>query len=230
MRLVSWNLNVIKLIAFDLDGTLINAYQAVATALNRLLHEFGFDSAEDEVIQRHVGWGQRKLLGAFLPEQLLDEAEPKYQEYHGEELPKKVKFLPGAKELLDVLSGNGYRLIVATNRPIWSTTIILDCLQIKNAFDFVLSGEQVARFKPEPDIIYTILDKYQADKDELLYVGDMTVDAITGNAAGVRTVVVTTGSSTREEIALQKPYKIVDNVLDVARIVEEINDGKSKKS
>lgn len=218
----------IKIIAFDLDGTLINAYEAVAVALKRVLREYGLLEADDLTIQRNVGWGERILLSAFLPEDILDEAQKKYHKYHGEALPETVKFLPGAEELLKALKEKDYSLVIATNRPVWSTDIILDCLKVKNDFTYILSGEQVSKMKPDPEILLHILEKYELSKDEMLYVGDMTVDAITGNAAGVKTVVVTTGSSTREEIEEEKPFKVIDNVYETLDILEEMKMQQAK--
>jgi phosphoglycolate phosphatase len=213
---------MIKLIIFDLDGTLVNAYKAVAVSVNKVLSDLNIPEADDATIQREVGWGERKLLNAFISDDLLDNAVAMYRKYHKQALSGNTFFLSGAKELIDIICKRGYTLAVATNRPVWSTKEILDCLGIRDRFKIVLSGEQVKNQKPAPDIIFDILEKLSVKKGEALFVGDMTVDAQTGNAAGVKTVIVTTGSSTREEIERESPFKIVDNVYDVVSIVEGI--------
>ena len=210
---------MLKLIIFDLDGTLVNAYDAVAVALKRILLEFDLPIASDDAIQRSVGWGERHLLGCFVPEEKLDQAVELYRQYHKEAIPGNTRFLPDADKLIKELEAKGYALAIATNRPVWSTAIILKHLQIDSKFEFVLSAEQVDKHKPEPDILFSVLGQLSFTKEEALYVGDMTVDAKTGNAADVKTVIVTTGSSTREEIARELPFAIIDNVLNVLEFV-----------
>jgi len=65
--------------------------------------------------------------------------------------------------------------------------------------------------------------KFSILPSQALYVGDMTIDVETGNNAGIKTVAVTTGSNTKDEISELKPYRIIDGVLDVVGIVEELN-------
>jgi len=89
-------------------------------------------------------------------------------------------------------------------------------------FDCVLCGDKVAHPKPAADILEQILKKFSLTPDEVLYVGDMTVDVETGNNAGIRTIAVVTGSSTKEELASLKPFKIIDRVSRVAQIVEDL--------
>jgi len=209
-------------VIFDLDGTLVNAYHAVAVALNRVLRELEIKEADDHTIQRSVGWGERHLLGCFVCEEKLDKAVELYRKYHKETLPEKTIFLPGAAELLKTLKEEGFSLNIATNRPVWSTSIILDCLGTTELFDIVLSGEEVNKQKPEPDVLNKVIEKLGIGKEDALYVGDMTVDAQTGSAAGVDTVIVTTGSSTKDEIAAENPLRIIDNVIEVKSILDEM--------
>jgi len=218
---------MIKLIIFDLDGTLVNAYDAVALALNKVLQDLNIPQVDDLTIQRSVGWGEGHLLGCFVPDARLDEAVALYRNYHKELLPDNVRFLPSAKELVEGLKKKQFTLAVATNRPIWSTTIILETLNIKDEFALILSGENVEKQKPEPDVILEVVNRLSYKKEEALYVGDMTVDAKAGRAAGIKTVIVTTGSSTEEEIAQENPSKIVSDVYKVIEFIEEENCTKA---
>ena len=57
---------MIKLIIFDLDGTLVNAYPAVACSVNYTLKALGFGPRSDALIKRSVGWGDRQLMAHFV--------------------------------------------------------------------------------------------------------------------------------------------------------------------
>jgi len=210
----------IKLVIFDLDGTLVDAYKAVASSLNHTLIEVGCAAVNDDTIKRTVGWGDRHLVGSFVGEEKLEQAMSIYRQHHARAIKSGTTFLPGARKLLGNLKDKGYKLAVASNRPTRFTHIILKHLQVNRIFDCVLCGDKVARPKPEADILTEILGRLALRPDEALYVGDMTIDVETGHKAGVKTVAVATGSSTKEEIDALKPLAIIDRVIEVERVLE----------
>lgn len=207
---------------FDLDGTLVDAYRGVASSLNYTLSQLNRAPIDDDTIKRTVGWGDRHLIATFVVEDDVDRALSIFRQHHARALKEGTIFLPGAKRLLSELASKKYALAVASNRPTRFTHIILKHLRLRQAFDYVLCGDKVTRPKPAADILEQILKKFSLTPNEALYVGDMTIDVETGNKAGVKTVAVVTGSSTREELASLKPFKIIDQVSQVAQIVEDL--------
>ena len=206
-----------EIIIFDLDGTLVDAYKAVASSLNFALKKTGFPAVDPAAIKRGVGWGDKNLIRRFVPLEYLDEALLIYRRHHKKAL-KTAKFLPGAKRVLGSLKKRGFRLAIASNRPALFTKIILKNLKIAPLFDVVLCADKVNRPKPAPDILREILKKFSVNPGAALYIGDMTIDVQTGKKAGVRTIAVLTGSSTRKEIAALKPFKIVNNIREILGI------------
>jgi len=216
--------NDIKLVIFDLDGTLVDAYKAVASSINHTMAQMKEDSVDDETIKRSVGLGDRHLIGTFVKAQNVDRALSIFRQHHARALKGGTTFLPGARKLLDELKEKKYALAIASNRPARFSHIILKHLNIQNVFDCVLCGDQVARPKPAADILEQILKKFSLETKEALYVGDMAIDVETGNKAGIKTIAVLTGSSTKEEIDCLKPYKVIKNVYEVAQIVSNMTD------
>ncbi len=214
----------LKLVIFDLDGTLVDAYRGVASSLNYTLSQLNCAPIDDHTIKRTVGRGDRHLIATFVTEDNVDKALSIFRQHHARALKEGTVFLPGAKKLLSELRTKKYALAVASNRPTRFTRIILKHLRLQQAFDHVLCGDKVAHPKPAADILEQILKKFSLTPNEALYVGDMTIDIETGKRAGIRTIAVVTGSSTREELALLKPFKIIDRVSQVAWIVENLND------
>jgi phosphoglycolate phosphatase len=212
----------LKLVIFDLDGTLVDAYQGVARSLNYTLAQLNRPPVDDGVIKRTVGWGDRHLIAAFVAQADVDKALSIFRQHHARALKEGTVFLPGAKQLLKDLKAKNYTLAVASNRPTRFTHIILKHLRMRQSFDHVLCGDKVAHPKPAADILERILTKCSVSPGEALYVGDMTVDVETGKKAGVRTVAVATGSSTREELAFLKPFKIIDQISQVTEVIEDL--------
>lgn len=212
----------IKCVIFDLDGTLVDAYQAVAGSLNFMLSQLRYDTVDDETIKRSVGWGDRHLVGTFVPDHELDRALALYRRHHAGALKSGTCFLPGAKELLVALKTSGYKLAIASNRPSPFTRIILDHLGVRRMFDYVVCADQVKRPKPETDLLVQILRKFTLKPEDVLYIGDMAIDVLSGQKAGIKTIAVLTGSSTRKEIMVYKPYKVITNISELIKIIKHM--------
>lgn len=203
---------MIKLVAFDLDGTLINAYPAVEESVNYVLDYFDKPRQQRQAVQRAVGWGPKILLEKFLEPEYIQEALKIYDEHHGASLLRGSSLLPGAKDLLEELKRRGMHLAVASNRPKDFSLIVTQHLGIKRLFDRILCGDELERPKPYPDILLQLMDEFSCAADEMIYVGDMVVDIQTGVAAGVKTITVTTGCCSLEEIQAAQPWQIINRV------------------
>jgi|CXWL01.1.fsa_nt_gi phosphoglycolate phosphatase len=218
----------LKAVIFDLDGTLVDAYKAVERSMNYALKQAGFPKVSAHTIKRSVGWGDRQLIEGFVGREHSPVVLDIYRRHHTESLKTGVKFLRGAQEILIDLDRDGYILAIASNRPTRFTKIILKILKMDAYFDCVLCADKISRPKPYPDILKFILKKYKLRSKEALYVGDMTIDVKTGNSARVKTVAVLTGSSTREEISLLKPYKIIPRISHLRNVIKHIESTNKK--
>ncbi|MDP2653715.1 MAG: HAD family hydrolase [Candidatus Omnitrophota bacterium] len=214
----------IRLVIFDLDGTLIDAYRAVSESVNFTLRACGFPPVPDLTIKRTVGWGDRHLIASFVGEDNADRTLKIYRRHHKDALKRGSRLLPGALRLLKALKKRGYKLAVASNRPTRYSHIVIRHLGIRAYFDYVLCGDRIARPKPHPDILRRILRRFGVRPGQAVYVGDMGIDMQAGRRAGVRTVAVTTGSSTREELVRHKPWAVVRRADAVAAVLERLQN------
>ncbi|PIV64800.1 MAG: hypothetical protein COS11_00335 [bacterium (Candidatus Ratteibacteria) CG01_land_8_20_14_3_00_40_19] len=198
-----------KLVIFDLDGTLIDAYPAIAEGINQTLKSLGYPQQKPKGIKKSVGWGVERLIHPLVKEKDYPRAVEIYLKSQETLLPKMAKLLPGAKEVLKKLKGEGYKLAVASNRPSGFSTFLLKFLGIAQYFSFVLCADQINSYKPEAKILSLIMEKLRVSPGETLYVGDMALDAETGKRAGVKTIIVLTGSSSKAEVLAAEPFKVI---------------------
>ena len=204
-----------KLVIFDLDGTLIDAYAAIAAGINQMLQSLGYPQQKPEVIKRKVGRGVEKLIEPFIEKKDYQRAVEVYLKSQETLLPKITKLLPGAKEVLKELKERGCQLAVASNRPSSFSEPLLKHLKIAQYFSLVLCADKINSYKPNPKILSLILKKLNIPPEETVYVGDMALDAETGKNAKVKTIIVLTGSSNQKEVIAAKPFKIINQLSEI---------------
>ncbi len=199
----------IKLVIFDLDGTLIDAYSAIFSSFNYVMRKLGLKPKSPEVIRSAVGWGDMNLLKPYVPADELKTALLLYRRHHKSSLLEHSRLYPYVRKLLQRLKSKGCKLAVASNRPTRFSLILLRHLGIMKFFDYVLCADKLKHGKPDPEILDKIIRKFDFRKAQVLYVGDMVIDAQAGRRAGVKTVIVTGGSSKPAEIRKERPFKII---------------------
>jgi phosphoglycolate phosphatase len=211
---------MLTLIIFDIDGTLVNAYPAIYASFNYTMRSCGYPVQVARVIKRAVGRGDAELLKPFV--RTMDRARSLevYRVHHQKALVQKSRLYPGVKRLLGTLRERGLKLAVASNRPTHFSELLLRHLGVRAFFARVLCKDAVRYGKPHPQILNKIMLACGASPAQTLYVGDMVIDAKAARRAGVKAVIVTTGSSTRQEIARERPYKILSRVADLGRLPE----------
>lgn len=210
----------IKLIIFDLDGTLADAYRPIIASFNYVMQKLRLRQRSSLVIRRAVGWGDENLLAPFVGPAQLKEAVSLYRRHHQKSLLRGSVLLPGAKKLLNRLKRKKYLLAIASNRPTKFTRILIRHLGLERYFDYVLCADKVKRGKPYPDILNAIRKRFFLSRQEALYVGDMTIDAQAAANAGVRCVIVTGGSSSRAQIRKARPWRIISQVAGLSKLLQ----------
>ncbi|MDO8489290.1 MAG: HAD-IA family hydrolase [Candidatus Omnitrophota bacterium] len=208
----------IKLVIFDLDGTLVDAYGAINSSFNYVMRKLGLEPQSVSTIRAAVGWGDSNLLKPYVPANDLKHALELYRNHHKHSLIKYSHLYPSVKYLLRYLKAKGYKLAVASNRPTEFSLILLRHLCLINFFDYVLCSDRLKYGKPHPQILNKIIKKFAVKKTQALYVGDMAIDAQAGRRARVKTVIVTGGSSSTFEIKREKPFRIISSIDRLAQL------------
>jgi phosphoglycolate phosphatase len=191
----------IKLLIFDLDGTLIDSRLDLVHSVNAMLRHFKRPELPDEVIATYVGDGApmlvRRALGDPKNEAFLKEALEYFLAYYRVHKLDHTKVYEGIRETLEALRApqNGLRrnLAVLSNKPVNPSRAITEALGLGGFFLAVYGGNSFATKKPDPLGAKTILKETGARPEETLMVGDSSNDVLTGRNAGLWTCGVTYG-------------------------------------
>ncbi len=216
-----------KLAIFDLDGTLLNTLDDLATACNLALRECGCPEHDVEEYKFLVGRGNRNLILSALPpekrtEEMADRMWGIFSPYYDVHKCDLTKPYDGIPEMLERLGKTGVGIAVASNKYQEGAEGVVNNYFGQFKFVKILGQRDGSPIKPSPEIVGEIMAAApDVSKEEVVYVGDTNVDMMTGANAGVRTVGVTWGFRSREELASCNPSKIVDSPEELTELILE---------
>jgi len=202
-------------IIFDLDGTLIDSYDAIGASLNHALTRLGRSPLPADPIRKMVGRGLEVLIARALeregagPDAEVVEAVALFREHYDRTCVAATRLLPDVETTLRSLHKRGYRMGVATNKPSYFARRLLDALGVGDLIPAIYGPDLVSHHKPHPEMVHRLLAAMGLTAPETIYVGDMEVDVETARAAGVRVVVMPTGSSTVAALHAARPDLVV---------------------
>lgn len=213
-----------KLVIFDLDGTLLNTIADLAHSTNHALNKLGYPTHEIEKYNFMVGNGIDKLFERALPEgekskenvlRVRKEFVPYYDVHNADD----SRPYPGIPELLSYLQDAGIQITVASNKYQAATQKLIDHYFPEIHFTAVFGQREGIKVKPDPTVVFDILEVAKVTKEEVLYVGDSGVDMQTAANAGVTACGVTWGFRPRAELEEFSPQYIVDTAEEIKRLI-----------
>lgn len=211
-----------KLIIFDLDGTLLNTIADLATATNQALAFYGYPTHDIPQYKYFVGNGINKLFERALPEGKKDsENVLKIREcfipYYNEHLTDFTQPYPGIPELLETIQQHNILIAVASNKYQQATGKLIPHFFPNIKFTAIFGQRDGVPRKPDPTIVFDIMEIAGVSKDEVLYCGDSNVDMQTAANAGVDGIGVTWGFRPRTELEKEHPFAIIDTAEEILK-------------
>jgi phosphoglycolate phosphatase len=187
-------------IAFDLDGTLVDTAHDLVGTLNWLLAAEGVAALPMDAARPFIGRGARWLIergfeaadaglepGQVQP--LLDRFLARYEAHIADE----SRPFPGCVAALETLKAQGARLVVCTNKLTGLSTTLLDALDMTRLFEAVIGADRAPAIKPDPRHLLTAIAEVGGDPARAILVGDAATDAGAARAAGVPLILVSFG-------------------------------------
>lgn len=214
-----------KLAIFDLDGTLLNTVEDLGNATNYALEQCGFQIHPKDEYYQMVGRGIYNLFRAAIPSECATEDNVQrmasyFIPYYDTHKCDCTRPYDGIPEMLKTITAAGVRLAVASNKYQDGAEKLVHHFFGEYDFVRILGQREGQPIKPDPAIVDQVLAEVPSvTKSETVYVGDSNVDMQTGLNAGVRTVGVSWGFRTREELAAYTPSAIVDTPEELSRVI-----------
>lgn len=185
----------IKLIIFDLDGTLIDSIEDITAALNNAFSPYGVSDLTAAETTPLIGEGPAKLVQDVMAKRNLSgdtkELVTRFLDYYNSHPADKASLYPGAGQMLDALKD--LKMAIVTNKTEELSHRILDTFGISQYFEIVVAVDTIAERKPSAAPVIHVLSALNVSPEETIIVGDSSIDVQTGKAASVRTVAVTHG-------------------------------------
>jgi len=213
----------LKLLVFDLDGTLIDSAQDLCNSVNATLIHFGREPLEDAVIAGMIGDGALMLVRrAFVPvdEDLLGKAHAWFLDYYREHkldytyaYEGVLEALAALRELHDVPGEAGRAMAVLTNKPVRPARDICAALGLTPYFLSIYGGNSFSTKKPDPQGLLALMAEAGARPEQTVMIGDSKVDVLTARNAGAWSIGCTFGLAP-ETLTATQPDVLVDSPAD----------------
>jgi phosphoglycolate phosphatase len=213
------------LIAFDLDGTLVDSRLDLAESANEMLARYQAGPLPVDTVAGYIGDGVRQLVARTLEGAGVNAAPEgalaAFLEIYGRRFLKHTRPYNGILEAVRGVEGTA-RLGVVTNKPEAFSREILAAFDLARSFEWVIGGDSPYGRKPDPAGLRHVIQAAGASPESTLFVGDSDVDVQTARSAGTRICVAAYGfGQARQPIALRGGEYVARTPSDVAGILRE---------
>jgi phosphoglycolate phosphatase len=207
-------------LVFDLDGTLIDGYAAIADALSFAMGRLGLEALPLSSVRRMVGHGLERLIEEAVGPELAPEGVRLFRVRYAEVAISGTELMRDVPEVLETLSRRGHPMAVASNKPAAFSRRILEATGVDRFFLAVGGPDSETPPKPNPTMLRRLIHVAGAEPAGTLVVGDMEVDSEFARAGSCRVVLVAGGSRSKEELEKVDRDGLLDRLKELPRWLE----------
>lgn len=214
---------MIKLVIFDVDGTLVDSEVVFVKAAIKNMEVNGYNIPMSAIMGII---GQNRVAGQKLIESTQDDFFDydkyikNYEKIRSEILEKEpLKLKKGALNILNYCKEHGIRMAIATSTARDKQTKVLTKLGIIDYFDYMVFGDEIKNSKPAPDIYLKVYEHYNIDKDEMIIYEDSKNGILSAHNAGIRVVYIKDIVDVEEEVTslCYKQVKDLDEGIEILK-------------
>ena len=211
-------------VIFDLDGTLLDTVKDIANAVNDTLLQFGYPTHSVSFYEKNIGGGINDLIDRSLPKghNISTEAYIKnLDHYYKDHLNKSAKVYPNVYNILDLLQDKDIPMAVISNKRHPFAVNTVDRF-FKDYFQIVIGSGPEYPLKPDPTSAEHVLNVLNADPAQSYFVGDTEYDILTAKNSNMKSLAVSWGMISREELLVHQPDHIFDEPKKLLDYFKEI--------
>ncbi|MBO6561754.1 MAG: HAD-IA family hydrolase [Nisaea sp.] len=217
----------LRLVVFDMDGTLIDSQHHIIASMTRAFSENGFAAPAPASIRTGVGLPLETIFRSLLPEQdpeVYQRLVVAYRDDHRSKLDRGERdepLMPGAREVIERLDAAGYLIALATGK---GTRGARHALEVHGLIDYFVSIQtaNTAPGKPHPGMLLQAMDEAGVEARDTVMVGDTVYDLETARNASVASVGVTWGYHERDALQSYGAGALIDHFDDLDGAVERL--------
>lgn len=222
-----------KAILFDLDGTLIDHFQAIYRSFLHVQEKMQLAPHDYETIRNSVGASLVNTLADLYGQDAVKEAIPLFEKYYASIINEDLIILPGVHWFLNNLLEHDYTIALFTNKPTPYSEIICKTLEIDHHFLHIIGSDHSNPLlkKPEKSFTEHALRVVDACPKTAALIGDSTFDIDAAHAVGMRIYSVATGTHSREELLnhTNPPTQVFENLFDLGHSLFQFSAPKENE-
>ena len=227
---------MLRLLTFDLDGTLVDTAAEIAEAVHLTFDDFALARRTDDEIIGLVGKGTRELLLKLMARVLIaqpaladrldfDTVMARFDQRYGETAGRSARPYPGCQAMLERLRRHGIGLACVTNKEQRHAERVLQATGLAGCFTLVVGGDTLPVKKPDAAVLQHVLREYRVGPHEAAHVGDSAIDGQAARNAGLRAWAVPWGYNGGVPVADARPDLLFD---DLAAIADHVLAGDAE--
>ena len=205
---------------FDVDGVLVDSYDAHFQSWQRLAQETGTTFTEEQFAES-FGRTSRDIVRAHWPEARANEArvdalDHRKEQWYREIVRDDFPVMDGARELIIALLKDGFRLAIGSSGPRENVELAVEHIGIPNAFAAIVTGEDVSRGKPDPEVFLTAAKRMHAEPRDCAVIEDAPVGIMAAHAAGMAAVALLSRGRRPEQFTADPPEIMVKSLRELS--------------
>lgn len=202
-----------KAVLFDFDYTLADSSEGIIAAVNFALEQLALPTADERTIRKLIGRPLDQILAHFTTNRsLLADFTKHFQQKADQVMVANTHLFYEVYDLLALLQSLGVKLGIVSTKRRETMTKVLEKVNLLQAFDVIVGGEDVRRHKPSPDALIKAMKKLRSNGKSTLYVGDSVVDAQAAQRIKVDFIGVLTGQTTKATLEKYNHLEIVQDL------------------